>query len=106
VRAVTADLAVAVVGGVLLLIDRQSLTHGATQAGAGDLAPAVALFVVAVVVAGSALTWLWVPQPGPGGGTRRSGWSAMLGLFAALPIAYLVLVLVFQVIGPLLGSSA
>ena len=103
VRAVTADLAVAVVGGVLLLLDRQSLTHGATQAGAGDLAPAVALYVVAVVVAGSALTWLWVPQPGPGGGMRRSAWSAMLGLFAALPIAYLVLVLVFQVIGPLLG---
>jgi len=103
VRAVTADLAVAVAGGILLLIDRQSLTHGSTQAGASDLAPAVALFVVAVVVAGSALTWLWVPQPGPDGGTRRSAWSAMLGLFAALPIAYLVLVLVFQVIGPLLG---
>ncbi len=103
VRAVTADLAVAVVGGILLLIDRQSLTHGATQAAAGDLAPGVALFVTAVVVVGSALTWLWVPQPGPAGGTRRSAWSAMLGLFAALPIAYLVLVLVFQVIGPILG---
>lgn len=102
-RAVTADLAVAILGGVLLLIDRQSLTHGTVQAGAGDLAPAVALFVVAVVVAGSALTWWWVPQPGAGDATRRSGWSAMLGLFAALPIAYLVLVLVFQVIGPLLG---
>jgi cytochrome bd-type quinol oxidase subunit 2 len=103
VRAVTADLAVAIVGGVLLLIDRQSLTHGATQAGAGDLAPAIALFVLAVVVVGSLLTWLWVPQPGVGGGRRRSAWSAMLGLFAALPIAYLVLVVVFQVIGPLLG---
>jgi hypothetical protein len=53
-------------------------------------------------VAGSLLTWLWVPQPGPGG-RRRSAWSAMLGLFAALPIAYFVLVIVFQVIGPLLG---
>ena len=102
-NAPTADLVVAIVGGVLLLIDRQSLTHGAQQAGAGDLAPAIALFVLAVVVVGSLLTWLWVPQPGVGGGRRRSACSAMLGLFAALPIAYLVLVVVFQVIGPLLG---
>jgi hypothetical protein len=32
----------------------------------------------------------------------RTGWSAVLGLFAAAPIAYLVLVVVSQVLKPLL----
>lgn len=104
VRAVAADLAVAAVGGVVLLLYREGLSRATPPAGGDSLAAAIALFVVVVVVVGSGLTWLWVPQPGPrGGGRRRSGWSAMLGLFAALPIAYLVLVVVFQIIVPFLG---
>jgi len=36
----------------------------------------------------------------------RSGWSAALGFLAALPIAYLALVLLFQVLKPfLVGRS-
>jgi hypothetical protein len=34
---------------------------------------------------------------------RRSRWSLALGFFAAVPIAYLVLVVAVQVIRPLLG---
>ena len=45
-----------------------------------------------------------VPQPtGSGSVARRSAWSAALGFFAAVPIAYLVLVVAVQVIRPLLG---
>lgn len=71
----------------------------------GDLrAAAFALYVLVVVAAGSWLTYLWVLLPtGARNVRRRSGWSAMLGLFASLPVAYLVLVVAFQVIRPLLG---
>jgi hypothetical protein len=34
---------------------------------------------------------------------RRSGWSAALGLFAAVPIAWLVMVVTVQVIRPVFG---
>jgi hypothetical protein len=34
---------------------------------------------------------------------RRSAWSAALGFFAAVPIAYLVMVVTVQIIRPLLG---
>jgi hypothetical protein len=62
------------------------------------------VYVVGVLVAGSLLTWLIVPLPrGSGARAVRTPWSAMLGLFAAIPIAYLVLVVAFQVIKPLLG---
>ena len=62
-------------------------------------------YVVAVLVAGSAITWLVVPQPtGSGSVARRSPWSAALGFFAAVPIAYLVMVVAVQVIRPLFGS--
>ena len=49
------------------------------------------------------MTYLIVPQP-TGSGTRRTrtAWSAALGFFASVPIAYLVLVVVSQVIRPLL----
>jgi hypothetical protein len=72
---------------------------------ASDLrAAAVATYVLAVLVAGSALTYVWVPLPtGSSGLRRRTGWSVALGFFAAVPVAYLVLVAVFQVIEPLLG---
>jgi hypothetical protein len=35
--------------------------------------------------------------------TTRSSWSAALGFFAAVPISYLVLVVVLQIVLPLLG---
>ena len=60
----------------------------------------MALFVIVVLVAGSVITYLIVPQPGRPG--SRSAWSAALGFFAAVPIAYLVLVVVIQVLKPAL----
>ena len=53
---------------------------------------------------GSLVTYLIVPQPtGSGTVARRNGWSAALGFFAAVPIAYLVLVVAVQIVRPLLG---
>jgi hypothetical protein len=52
---------------------------------------------------GSLLTYLIVPQPSVRGmSTVRSGWSALLGLFASLPIAYIALVVESQFLKPLL----
>ena len=96
-RAVLANLAVAAVGGALLL------TYGVVDPTA-DLAPLVVIFVVVVMLAGSVLTYLWVRLPSGSSGVRqRSGWAAMLGFLASLPIAYLVLVVALQVLRPLLG---
>lgn len=103
-RAVLSDLAVAVVLGVLYLAYDVALSRGASLPG-GDLRTlAVAVLVLGVIVAGSWITYLVVPQPTGGlpGPPRRSGWSAALGFFAALPIAYLVLVVAVQVLKPLL----
>ena len=64
---------------------------------------AAALLVILTVATGSMLTYLIVPQPTPDGQTtRRSGWSAALGLFASVPIAYLALVIESQMLKPLL----
>ena len=53
---------------------------------------------------GTVVTYLIVPQPtGRARVTRRTAWSAALGFFAAVPIAYLVLVVAIQIIRPLLG---
>jgi hypothetical protein len=94
-RAVLANLAVAVVAGVVLLA-YDVLVPGA------PMAPLIALYVVGVIVVGSVLTYLWVELPtGAGGERRRSAWAAVLGLFAAIPIVYLVLVLLFQIVKPL-----
>ena len=99
-RAVVSDLAVAVVLGLAYLGYDVALSRGASLPG-GDLRPLfVVLFVGAVLLAGSVITYLVVPAPGRPG--RRSGWSAALGFFAAVPIAYLVLVVVVQVVKPLL----
>ena len=94
VRAITVDVLVAVVAGLLLLV--WDLVAGA---GLG----AFALYLVVVIGAGSILTYLWAPLP-TGASTirRRSPWAAMLGMFAAFPVAYIVLVFVFQLIRPLL----
>jgi hypothetical protein len=103
VRAVASSLAVAIVLGLLYLAYDVALSRGAQLPG-GDLRFAAGvLFVLIVLGAGSLITWLVVPLPrGSGVRTTRTGWSAALGLFAAIPIAYLVLVVVVQVLKPLL----
>jgi hypothetical protein len=103
IRAVASSLVVAVVLGVAYLAYDVAISRGAVLPG-GDLRTlAVSLFVVVVLVAGSAVTYLIVPQPtGAGAERRRSGWSAALGLFAAVPVAYLVLVVESQVLKPIL----
>jgi hypothetical protein len=59
---------------------------------------------VLVLVVGSVVTYLVVPQPtGSGTTRRRSGWSAALGFFAAVPIAWLVMVAATQIVRPMLG---
>jgi hypothetical protein len=94
VRAITADVLVAIVAGFALLV--WDLIAGA---GIG----AFALYLAVVVGAGSILTYLWAPLPsGASGIRRRSPWAAMLGMFAAFPVAYIILVVVFQLIRPLL----
>lgn len=102
VRAVGSSLGVALVLGLAYLAYDVALSKGVQLPG-GDLRFAAGLlFVVAVLIAGSVITWLIVPLP-RGSGTRstRTPWSAALGLFAAIPIAYLVLVVVIQVLKPL-----
>jgi hypothetical protein len=67
-----------------------------------QLAPSP-VYVALVIAVGTLVSWLMVPQPSGAGGRRsRSVWSAALGFFAALPIAYLVLVVAVQVLKPLL----
>ena len=104
VRAVAASLSVATVLAVAYLIYDVALTRGAVLPG-GDLRTlAVTIYVVLVLAIGSLVTYLVVPQPtGSGTVVRRSGWSAALGFFAAVPIAYLVMVVAVQILRPLLG---
>jgi hypothetical protein len=104
VRAVASSLTVAIVLGVAYLAYDVALARGAELPG-GDLRSlAVTIFVVAVLLCGSLITYLVVPQPaGSGSHRRRSPWSAALGLLAALPIAYLVLVVEAQILKPLLS---
>ena len=103
VRAVASSLAVALVLGAAYLAYDVALSRGASLPG-GDLRFAAGLaYVAGVLIAGSVLTWLIVPLPrGSGARATRTPWSAALGLFAAIPIAYLVLVVAIQVIKPLL----
>jgi hypothetical protein len=104
VRAVASSLSVAVVLGVGYLGYDLALDRGAVLPG-GDLRVlALTVYVAVVLVAGSVMTWLIVPLP-TGSGTRRTTrtpWSAALGLFAAVPIAYLVLVVLHEIVKPLL----
>ena len=104
VRAVAASLSVAVVLAIAYLVYDIAVSRGAVLPG-GDLRTlAVAIYVVLVLVIGSLVTYLVVPQPtGSGTVSRRSAWSAALGFFAAVPIAYLVMVVAVQVIRPLFG---
>jgi hypothetical protein len=104
VRAVLSSLVVAIILGLGYLAYDVALRRGAVLPG-GDLRTLyLVLDVIVVLVVGSVVTWLVVPQPrGAGLSTTRSPWSAALGFFAAVPVCYLVLVIVAQVLAPLLG---
>jgi hypothetical protein len=104
VRAVAASLSVALVLAVAYVAYDVALSRGVTLPG-GDLRTlAIALYIVLVLACGSLITYLVVPQPtGSGTVVRRSPWSAALGLFAAVPIAYLVMVVAVQIVRPVLG---
>lgn len=104
VRAVLASLLVAVVLGLAYLAYDVAIGRGADLPG-GDLRLLfLAVDVLVVLATGSIVTWLVVPQPtGSGGRVTRTPWSAALGFFAAVPVCYLVLVVVVQVIRPLFG---
>jgi hypothetical protein len=107
VRAVASSLFVAVVLGLGYLAYDIAIRRGATLPG-GDLRTLyLALDVAIVLLVGSILTWLIVPQPrgsAPSDSSAtRSLWSAALGFFAAVPISYLVLVVIVQVLEPLVA---
>jgi hypothetical protein len=104
VRAVAASLSVAVVLAAAYVAYDVALARGIDLPG-GDLRTlAVTGYVVVVLLSGSLVTYLVVPQPsGAGAVVRRTGWSAALGFFAAVPIAYLVMVVAVQIVRPLLG---
>lgn len=107
VRAVASGVGVAAVLGIAFLAYDVAISRGAVLPG-GDLRALAGVLFVVVVAAGSWITYLVVPAVGPPrplgapGGRRRSGWNAALGLLAALPITYLALVVLFQVVQPLL----
>ncbi len=105
-RAIASSLLVGAVLGLGYLAYDVALTRGAVLPG-GDLRPlAAGLVVLGTALGGSLATYLFVPLPtgsGPATRIRRTGWSALLGLFAAIPIAYLVLVVVAQVLKPLVA---
>jgi len=101
VRAVLANVAVATIGGIVLLLIDWMAGQGALPADLISLAPVV--YVAAVIVSGSVFTYLWVELPtGVPGEKRRSPWAAVLGFFASIPIVYLALVITFEVLPPLL----
>ena len=102
VRAVASSLAVAVVLAALYLLYDLALSRGLALPG-GDLRVlAVTVYVVLVLLIGSLVTWLIVPLPSGSANTgKRTGWSAALGFFAAVPIAYLVMVAAVQIVRPL-----
>jgi len=104
VRAVLASLVVAIVLGLGYLVYDVAIRRGMALPG-GDLRTLYLVAdVVVVLIVGSVVTWVVVPQPrGSGDRTTRSAWSAALGFFAAVPISYLVLVVVVQILEPLIG---
>lgn len=103
VRAVLSSLVAAIGLGLAYLGYDVAMIRGARPPG-GDLRTLfVAVYVLAVLVVGTIVTYLVVPQPTGGGPVRRrSAWSAALGFFAAVPIAYLVLVALTQIVEPML----
>jgi hypothetical protein len=105
VRAVVSSFVVAIGCGLAYLTYDVALTKGAQLPG-GDLrALAATLDVLIVLAAGTFATWLMVPLPtGSATRSRRTPWSAALGLLAAIPVAYLVLVVIVQVVEPILAG--
>jgi hypothetical protein len=105
VRAVASSLSVALALGIAYLAYDIALDRGAVLPG-GDLRVGfLAAYVLVVLVAGAVVTWLVVPMPTGAGTGRitRTPWSLALGLFAAVPIAYLVLVVLHEIVKPLLA---
>jgi len=104
VRAVATSLVVAIVVGLAYLAYDVALLRGARLPG-GDLRLLfLTLYAAVVLIAGSVVTWLVVPLPtGAGSRAARTPWSAALGLLAAVPVCYLVIVVVVQVLEPLLA---
>jgi hypothetical protein len=101
VRAVLANVTVAVVGGIVLLLTDWLASHGVLPDFVLDLGPLI--YVVVVIVSGTIFTYLWVELPtGVPGEKRRSPWSGVLGFFASIPIVYLALVVIFEILRPLL----
>lgn len=103
-RAVLSSLVIAVSAAVAYVAYDVALDRGAGLPG-GDLRLlALTLYALVVLVVGTTVTYLVVPQP-TGSGTirRRSAWSAALGFFAAVPIAWLVMIAATQIVRPLLG---
>jgi hypothetical protein len=101
VRAVASSLVVAIALAVAYLVYDGALSRGVSLPG-GDLRMlALVVYVVVVLASGSVVTYLVVPQPTGAGTTgRRTAWSAALGFFAAVPIAYLVMVAAVQIVRP------
>ena len=101
VRAVLANVAVATVGGIILLLTDWLASHGVLPDFVRDLGPL--LYVAVVILSGTIFTYLWVELPtGVPGEKKSSPWAAVLGLFASIPIVYLSLVIIFEVLRPLL----
>jgi hypothetical protein len=104
-RAVVSSLSIAIILGVAFLAYDLALDRGVALPG-GDLRLlALAVYVIVVCVAGAVVTWAVVPLPSGSGPDRRTRtpWSLALGLFAAVPIAYLVLVVLHEIIKPFLA---
>ncbi len=104
VTALSPTQSVAIVLAVAYVAYDVAISRGAAFPG-GDLRTlAIAGYVVVVLVSGSLVTWFVVPQPtGSGSTVRRTAWSAAIGFFAAVPIAYLVIVVAVQLVRPFLG---
>ena len=103
-RAVLSSLIVALILAASFVAYDVAISRGVELPG-GDLRVlAVTVYAVVVLVVGTVVTYLVVPQPsGSGTMRRRSAWSAALGFFAAVPIAWLVMVVAIQLVRPLLG---
>jgi hypothetical protein len=101
---VLSSLVIAIVLAVAYLAYDLAIARGADLPG-GDLRLlALVVYGVAVLGVGTVVTYLVVPQPsGSGRARRRSAWSAALGFFAAVPIAWLVMIVTLQLVRPMLG---
>ena len=86
------------------LLVRPYLDRGADLPGGNLRLGFLALYVVLVLLVGSVVTYFVVPLPTGAGSTRRTRtpWSLALGLFAAVPLAYLVLVVLHEIVKPFL----